>query len=164
MILWIDFLIHILHTHAQSLKQLSALLGEAKLVELLENLNHTPDEKHLISLSELSDQSIFYTQLEENVQQFYLSSSLESHLWAYPFYRSIIESGLNLNTSIETFYPKRSEELVDSVLSQAQSWIHRIPFPSHLQVQAEQVAWTPWLRWRAQTLQKLGRRSITFIG
>src|SRR4051812_5012272 len=108
----VEFLAHLLQTHANTLQRLAAFFGEEELFEILElggeaydenpSLHSSPNFK--IDPNWLIDQPLrtiktpVYLELEGIVRELNLAAVLEFHLWAYPFYRQLIESSLELSS------------------------------------------------------------------
>jgi hypothetical protein len=166
----IDFLISLLQTHAQTLKRLAALLGEEDFLDLLETAGENEPTSefqfHLNSnwfeapTSKTHRQA--YGELEGAVRDLNLPAVLEFHLWAYPFYRSFIESSINLRSRIKT-QDSAGETLVLTAVENARFWVRQLPIPPEFSRQVEQAALTPWVRFRSETLRKLGKRPFEVI-
>lgn len=175
----VEFLILLLEAHSQSLRQLSAFLGEEKLLQILEDYGDRFNEitqghiqtRVIEFVEKLSFEepiphksSSAYQELEGSVHEFQLPAVLEFHLWTYPFYRAFIESSHDLNARIPRSSAFQSSNvgslLVDETLAQAHSWIHHIPFPPQICQHAEKAAWVPWLRFRTHTLKRIGKRPM----
>jgi hypothetical protein len=178
---WIDFLILILQTHAQSLARLAALFGEDSLTEFLESQEDPPHPQNLSALDaaeerfrrfcerhgELADWTINsspvgnpYSELETCLQDLKLSPVLEFYVWAYPFYRTLVESPIELSARIQGQSNPAGAELVETALEEAKIWMRSLPVPPQLSLQAESAAQVPWLKFRSETLKKIGRRPL----
>lgn len=166
---WVEFLTLVLEAQAETLNRLAAYFGEEELLEVLENIevesaNETLPLIESLQLEQpkLPESSQPYQELEGCVQEFHLSPVLEFHLWAYPFYRILIESPHELNQRIPTYQPFQKNDLgtllVDEAMNQAERWIKSLPFPSPYHQQAEKIAWNPWIRFRATALKRIGKR------
>jgi hypothetical protein len=166
----VEFLIHVLEAHAQTLQRLAALLGEEELVEALERygelLEASGEEPRLRADpawfdSRFSDrQPVPFDELESAVASYGLSPPLEFHLWAYPHYRAFIESPLDLGSRIPGPGGDVGLALADEAVSQAEAWVRGLPVPPELGPQAERAAHVPWLRFRATVLKRVGRRPL----
>jgi hypothetical protein len=160
-----EFLIQLLHAQGLTLKRLAALVGEDILIELLEMAGDSQleIEKELIEIPIAPpkpgvSESSAYAALQAAVSDMKLPSQLEFHLWAYPTYRSFIESSLDLTAMIELV--GEDAPFVDQAMDQAGEWIKKLPLPPDLGHQAEAAAKVSWKRFRAAVLQKLGRKPL----
>lgn len=165
----VEFLIFLLEAHAETLKRLCALLGEERLLELLEEAGDssaTPDPSisdNLIRLFETSSASFggsAYQELEGAVQEMNLPEVLQFHLWAYPHYRAFIESPLELDSRIPGPGGEAGVALVEEAVQQAQAWIRSLPLPPQISQQVERAAYVPWLRFRTEVLKRIGKRPL----
>ncbi len=169
----VEFMILVLTTQTHVLQRLAAFFGEEQLLEILESVDDFPAPKE-----STRTQSLFslqknwfipaplqvtktspYTELEGSVRELNLPATLEFHLWAYPFYRTLIESSLDLKM---TFNPKKQggEALVKEALYQAKTWIHALPIhPAHA-AQVQTLGMTPWVRFQSEVLKKTGGRPL----
>jgi hypothetical protein len=170
---WAEFLTHILRAHAQALQRLAAFLGEAELLELLETAGESSVElrskfeikKEWLSATPATDSTPPYLELEGAVQEMHLSSFLEFHVWAYPFYRQIIESSLELKAKIPKAHATEVLELLtEEAIQQAQTWIEQLPVREDLAQQVKSIAQLPWIRFRTTILGKMGRRPVVALG
>src|SRR4051812_15086962 len=126
----VDFLIHLLATQAKTLHRLAAFFGEEELLQMLETAGDIEDEDtpptridpKWFDQPKTRDTPSAYAQLEGSVRDFGLPAVLEFHLWAYPFYRSIIESPLDLKSTIQPDY-NAAESLINEAVAQARIWI-----------------------------------------
>ena len=161
----VEFLIETLHAHAQTLQRLAALVGEERLINLLENeTRRDPASPPIVlnsqwfvepaSTNDL-DASVAYRHLEGAVHELKLPATLEFHLWAYPYYRLMIESPIHLHSRI---VDKDEKSLIDEAIRHAQIWFASLLIPAALQPQAQRAAEIPWIRFRATLLKKMGRR------
>lgn len=166
---WIEFLVHILKAHAQTLHRLAAFFGEETLFQLLERVGESSDDsepsfkikKEWLTTTTGSDTPSAYLELEGAVHSMHLSSVLEFHIWAYPFYRVIIESSVNLKAKIPDHPGSRVLEiLVEEATVQAQTWTKKLPIPPELAIQTRSIAQVPWIRFRTTVLGKTGRRPV----
>jgi hypothetical protein len=168
----VEFLISMLEAHALTLQRLAAFFGEERLLEMLEEAGEAQDTgasetpPPLIEAEWLDQATAFtshasaYAELESAVHDFKLPAVLEFHLWAYPYYRSFIESPLDLNSRIRSNGGEAGTLLVNDAITQAEAWIKRLPIPPAVSQQAERAAQIPWLRFRTNTLKKIGRRPL----
>jgi hypothetical protein len=167
----IDFLIHLLATQAKTLQRLAAFFGEEELLQMLESAGDEESEDALPILIDpkwfdqpkTTDSPSAYAQLEGSVREFKLPAVLEFHLWAYPFYRSIIESSLNLKSVIRGDDGSAGEKLVNEAIAQATIWIKKLPIHPEVSIQAERAALVPWLRFRSEVLKKIGKRPFASL-
>lgn len=170
-----EFLVHLLEAHAQSLSRLAAFFGEDEFVEMLESA----DEDRLQSLDsrfplelllETPDpragvpQSSAYQRLEGAVQGLGLPATLEFHLWAYPFYRILIEGTVDLTSKLRDQGEATVVGLVDEAVEQAAAWIKSLPVPPSVSPAAESAAQIPWVRFRTTVLIKAGHRPLGAVG
>ncbi|MEO5969079.1 MAG: hypothetical protein ABIQ95_04060 [Bdellovibrionia bacterium] len=169
---WAEFLIHILKAQAQTLHRLAAFFGEAELIEMLETMGESAEVSQLsfqmkqewLPTTTGPDTPSAYLELEGAVHDMHLSSFLEFHLWAYPFYRIIIESSANLKAKIPDQPGSRVlETLVEEAIVQAQIWTRNLPIPPLLAIQTKSIAQVPWVRFRTTVLGKIGRRPVVAL-
>jgi hypothetical protein len=156
----VQFLILVLETHAQSLQRLAAFFGEEVLFELLEMQEDEPrrlpvNKGYFKPAVEKGVSGQAYGELESAVRAMKLHPVLEFHVWAYPFYRSYIESEIDLNSMAET-----GTAIVDEAIAEAKNWIHQLPLPPAFAAQAERAAEIPWVKFRANALKKIGKRPL----
>jgi hypothetical protein len=167
----VDFLIELLHAQAKTLQRLAFLFGEDWLLEMLEEAGENMiEEGHPLKIefdwfekSDISDPSSAYLQLEGAVAEHSLSAALQFHLWAYPYYRLLIESSFHLKSKIRILHDAKSFELVDEAIKQSKKWISGLPIPADLVPQAEKIAEIPWVRFRANILKKIGKSPVMSI-
>ncbi|MBI2711425.1 MAG: hypothetical protein HYX41_00990 [Bdellovibrio sp.] len=178
---FVDLLIFLLQTQGETLKRLAAFFGEEEFIEILESQETSPVKAaHADPASKFEpDLEWFqeiegmpgspYLELEDAVRELGLPAPLEFHLWAYGFYRSLIESGVELKSVI---LPSVSNEdgtidpldvLIAESIKQAKAWITGLPIPSTVYLQAESAALTPWVRFRARVLSRAGRKVLSAI-
>lgn len=176
MLRFVDLLIFLLQTQGDTLKRLAAFFGEEELITLLETAgeNENGDTEHDSAHPFLLQSEWFippsahsgrngasYYELEDAVREAKLPSQLEFHLWAYPFYRHLIESGVELDALIQTSTEDSLDILITEALGQAKAWVHQLPIPPSVFPPAESAAMTPWLRFRARILQKAGKKVLS---
>jgi hypothetical protein len=176
----IDFLILLLQTQAYTLQKLAGIFGEEELLEMLEITGEKspllekqifidpqwftpppPDPIQLRKSTRLPSKTppaSAYAELEGAVHELQLSAVLEFHLWAYPFYRVIIESPVDLRSFIQPV--DHGESLIHLALEQAQIWIKHLPLPPEHSRKIEQSAVAPWLRFRSELFKKLGHKLV----
>ncbi|MGK5081732.1 hypothetical protein WDW37_00380 [Bdellovibrionota bacterium FG-1] len=162
----VEFLILMLQAHAHTLQRLAALFGEEILLHMLEESGEElakklPPPRFQLVWFEAPKNTGFsspYAELEGAVHDFTLPAMLEFHLWAYPHYRSLIESTLDLNARIPGPHSDTCLCLIEEALEQANAWIRALPIATEFQLQAQSAAQIPWLRFRTQTLKQMGRR------
>ncbi len=167
----VDFLILLLETQAQTLQRLAAFFGEEELLHMLESAGEKEEkgessisiEMSWIEPSRATESSSAYTQLESSVRDINLPAVLEFHLWAYPFYRSIIESSLDLRSTLRRSEDHAVERLLNECILQAKLWIKNLPIHPDQSAQAERIAMIPWLRFRTEVLKKIGKRPIASL-
>ncbi len=168
-----EFLVQILKTHAQTLQRLAAYFGEEALLEILERAGDieesagTPPPQSTFRLQKAwfapaplaAAKTSPYAELEGSVREFKLPEVLEFHLWAYPFYRTLIESPLDLKMTIK---PGQGggEALVQEAVTQSKAWVGRMPIRPALLKPVETLAMVPWLRFRAEMFKKIGKRPV----
>src|SRR5437899_1226581 len=147
-----EFLVLLLEAHAETLRQLAALLGEDNLVALLEMAGDSeeparrpgPPQDHEL-FGEL-DPTIFekpsaasgpdpYQEIEGAVHGFQLPATLEFHLWAYPPYRWFIESPVGLDARIPGPGGDAGALLVERTVALAEGWVRGLPIRSPLSLQ-----------------------------
>ena len=154
-----DFLIALLQTHGQTLQRLAALLGEMELFQVLEESGEAlktppcPIPLDAKSSKESPSAGGVFNHLEWTVNEMKLPAMLEFHLWAYPFYRAIIENKIDFEMPID-------ESLIESALAYAKEWSKSLPLSPEIGHLAERAALIPWLKFRTTCLKKLGHRPI----
>jgi hypothetical protein len=165
----VEFLIYLLEAHAQTLHRLAALFGEDLLLHMLEESgDRMADEaapprfrpEWFEPPAPGGSHSSPYAELEGAVHELKLPAVLEFHLWAYPHYRSLIESGLELDARIPGPGGDVGVELVDEAVEQAEAWVKRLPIAQDFALQAQRAAHVPWLRFRTQVLKRIGKRPM----
>ena len=165
-----EFLTLILLTHAQTLKRLAAFFGEEEFLQLLEKAgdNEAP-RTHPFALqpewfeSHSTPTGAGYAELEGAVLELNLPPVLEFHVWAYPFYRKLIESRFELSDVIRTRDPDAVKILVEEASLQARDWVRQLPIHPELSDQAERIALNPWIRFRAEALKKAGKHPVVSL-
>lgn len=171
----VDFLILLLQAQAQTLQRLAALFGEENLVEILESAGDEPPGREeglaaggfpeLARMRWLDEPApgsgaFPYAELEGTVHELGLSAVLEFHLWAYPSYRSFIESPLDLNSRVRA---DAASVLIQETLAQAQAWVKKLPVAPEAGLRAERAAKVAWLKFRAEVLKRVGRRPLSAV-
>jgi hypothetical protein len=166
----VDFLVLILEAHAETLKRLAALFGEERFLELLENADGENDPAPTLDCKLIPFAPIGtrlpagarspYVELEGAVHEMHLPAFLEFHLWAYPHYRAFVESDLDLGSTMTEGNPDTGRALVDEAIRQAHEWVRKLHIPPAISAQAEAAAQAPWIRFRTNTLRKMGFRPI----
>jgi hypothetical protein len=163
------YLIFVLVAHSHTLHRLAAYFGEEDFLEILESIGEipiTPSPEPLhrewFSNPTTQDQSSAFFRLQGAVQELKLGPVLEFHLWAYPYYRFIIESSISLNSEI-CLTGHALEKMVESAMQEAEKWIQFLPIPPRYGKNAERIALIPWLRFRSEVLKSSGRRAISRI-
>lgn len=180
-----DFLILLLQAQAQALLRLAALFGEDALIEMLEISGEreregefradpawvrapkkAPAHKTPADSKEKGEPPRSpYRVLEGAVRELGLPSVLEFHLWAYPFYRSLIEADLSLDAELAG--PTAAEPsripIIEAAIAQSEKWVHGLPIPPALSGRAEQAVRTPWMRFRTEAFRRMGHRPIGVV-
>lgn len=165
---FVEFLVYVLQTQGETLQRLAAFFGEEELFELLEAAGDHPDPQ-LSSFSlnpswfEPSEKTSNYAALDNVVRELKLPAVLEFHLWAYPFYRILIEAPIELKAQIRHSSENVVDLMVNEALSQATTWVKKLPIRPELSAQAERIALIPWLRFRSEVLKKAGKRPIISV-
>jgi hypothetical protein len=162
----VDFLIRLLEAQAQTLQRLAALFGEEILLEMLERGAEIEEEigkPTEISLSWFQTSGSGnggspYAELEGAVSDMKLSPVLQFHLWAYPVYRSFIESKLDLGSRVT-----QPQAVVEAAVAGHKRWLETMPIATEFRNQAERAADVPWLRFRTTVLKDLGQRPIGVV-
>jgi hypothetical protein len=168
----VEFLILLLEAHAQSLQRLAALFGEEVLLHLLEESGDEISAKlppprfdpKWFEVPAMMGFSSPYAELESAVHGAGLPAMLEFHLWAYPHYRSFIESEIPLDARIPG--PQLSAgsdigiRLVDEAVEQSEAWLKNLPIAPEFALQALQASHVAWLRFRTLALKRVGRRPL----
>ena len=161
----IDFLIHVLEAQANTLQRLAAFFGEDEFLEILESVDE-PELKiakefkipNVSKRTSATDTATCYARLEGAVREMKLPAFLEFHLWAYPFYRLMIESSYDLYSPLSRDRDRAmTDHLVNESVAHAQAWIKTLPIHPELSLAAERTALIPWLRFRTEFFKKMGR-------
>lgn len=162
----VEFLILLLEAHSETLKKLAALFGEENLFQALElgGDSHPPSVHSGIQASWIVENPIQgtspYLELEGAVRDFHLPSILEFHLWAYPYYRLLVEKPFPLDSRITE---PAGPWLLEEAVQQSQVWIQSLPIEPSAKAQALYLAHTPWLKFRTTVLKRLGRRPLATV-
>jgi hypothetical protein len=175
----VEFLIQLLQAHAMTLQRLAALLGEERLIELLERAGDDegddeqgatepgpgraeviPIRPEWLTAPTAQREASAYSELESAVGELQLAPMLEFHVWAYPHYRAFIESPLDLNSRIKG---EACLALVQEAVLQAEAWMKRLPLPPAVALQSERAAQVPWVRFRTEVLRRAGQRPLGAI-
>lgn len=171
---FIDFITEILETQAKTLQRLAAFFGEEEFLEILEASGEMPSgemtnrvldfkldpnwfEKPPASVTSTSYAQA-YAQLEGTVHELGLPAVLEFHLWAYPFYRILIESSIDFKSPFRIAENKGVETLINEALAYAKLWVRNLPLHPELSAAAESAALLPWIRFHSEILKKIGKR------
>lgn len=181
MVRMVDFMIDVLRAHGQTLQRLAAFYGEDELLEMLETIGDQsfPQVDSIEMAPEwfeteekLTDgggkdkadpvkmQAQAYAELEWAVRELKLPPTLEFHLWAYPFYRSLIESSIDLSRSLRTSDTGAGPILIEKAITFAKVWIQALPIPPEQSQQTEQLAWNSWLRFRSEAMKKFKAQPV----
>jgi hypothetical protein len=171
----VDFLMQLLQTHGKALQRLAAFFGEEVLLHLLEDagerLENEPvafrvDSSWFEAPARVPSKSLGrspYSELEGAVQELNLPSVLEFYLWTYPFYRKLIEGPHHLRSQLRGPSHPGAALLTEGALEYAKLWIKQVVVSPEFAAQAERSALTPWLRFRAEFLKKMGTRPIVSL-
>lgn len=181
----VDFLIHLLKAHAETLQHLAALLGEDQLVAILEELPQDPRSLQGLPAERIAaflppliqprppktQREITliptpnpYQELEGAVRGIMRRPGvLEFYLWSYPSYRAYIESKLDLNSRLPEVSHSEALKIVEEAVSDAKLWIRRLPVPAPMALRAEVASRNPWLKFRADVLKLLGGRALEAV-
>jgi hypothetical protein len=179
-----EFLIHVLAAHARTLDELAEFLGGEPLLELLELAGsceaesgyppeppgtYHPDPAQFdappaaLPTPGLDGATCSpYASIAVSVRQLKLAPSLEFYVWAYPFYRGLIESPIELEARLRLPESDSPAELplLAAALRSAQAWLAALPLPEPLKPEAERASQASWLRFRSEVLKALGVRPI----
>lgn len=170
----VDFLVLLLQAHADTLRRLAAFFGEEEFIEMLEDSGETiesalPPTKYAgeagasviwIDSSSPHSNANAYAELEGTVQELGLPEPLAFHLWAYPHYRTFIQSSLDLNSRMAPGGGSAGAALIDEACQQAEAWAKALPITAAVQAAALKAAQLPWIRFRTEALKKMGRRPL----
>ena len=156
----VDFVIMMLEAHAWTLQRLAGVLGEERLIELLEIAGDSPGvdwRPPLPSLVLSGFKPAFehpspLAEIELAVSHMNLTPVIEFFLWSYPPYRTIIESPLELGAMIEC---KGFATATNEVLASAQKWLELVGLPPDAAPEAQEQALTPWIRFRTSAYKKM---------
>ncbi len=170
----VDFLVLLLSAHADTLKRLAAFFGEENLIEMLEESGETISEA--LPPTQVAGQSgaeilwidaggshtnaNAYAELEGTVRELGLPEPLAFHLWAYPHYRKFIESSVDLNARLAPNSGEKALTLIEEACDQAEAWAKALPIPAAVSGAALKAAQIPWVRFRTESLKKIGRRPL----
>jgi hypothetical protein len=167
----VDICREVLLAHAQTLQRLAALLGEERLLEFLEQ-QPQPEETEGTDLgvtwNECFRERNFapnagpaenaYQSLEGTVKEAGIAAFLEFYLWAYPPYRTLIESPMTLHAAL--IPGEMAIQLVEGLVKAADLWLRSLALPPRIAPRAEQAAQVPWIRFRSAFLAKIGERPL----
>ena len=175
-----EFLAEILAAHGQVLLRLAALIGEDRLLELLEKaeeLYPLGDEdletftrweqwlkaRLVPSPGDTTTQAM--AEIQSAVNALNLPEVLAFYVWAYPTYRAYVETCVDLSMRIPrmgaTGAPSENGlQLTEDAIERAKEWFKRLPLPSEIGGAAERAAEIPWLRFRSEVLKRVGRRPL----
>lgn len=167
---WVDFLVQVLKTQGRTLQRLSVLYGEDTLIEWMEAAGDemaTPDLTFQIESSWLlpaqPTQSTFspLEALEQAARETELSAVLEFYLWTYPYYRTLVESPIDLRAEIQLKKnPEFIGHIVDEAVTQAKLWLEQLRLPVRIRDQAEKASLVLWVRFRSDALKLAGQRPM----
>ena len=180
----VEFLKFLLAAHGDALKRLAALLGEDVLVSILEELPEDP--RAIAPLSRRISSAFYppmdtskpkepgmertlvplsnpYQELEGAVRDLKMPAVLEFYIWAFPLYRSYIQSSLDLNARLPSPANEREMEVVEDAIQEARTWIRRLPIPPQLGLRVDQASKTAWLKFRSDVLKSLGSRPMQVL-
>ena len=162
----VELLTLVLEAHASSLSRLALKFGIESLVDFLENI----DEERASATSPTIPAQVFgpehpgtlnfpqgvvYQRLEGTVRECDLPAQLEFYVWAYPFYRALIEGPFPLDRRIADV-----DQVIAIATDSAKHWLKALPINATQLLAAEQVVSVPWVQFRAKALEKAGRRRL----
>lgn len=157
----VDFLIEMLLTQAESLKQLAVLFGEEVLVQILERageaapVEHRPPRPEILDVWQgvvAADDPNPYGELQLEIQKLNLPPRLEFFLWTYPFYRTWVEGEIPLGSRFRTPPGDAYALLLDEAALQADLWMKDLKLPAELEAPALAQIRPLWKRFRMKLL------------
>ena len=162
----VDFLAILLETQASVLSRLALKFDIENLIELLESVDDGPNRPRPLEVpaevfaGETAGQlgyppGLAYQRLEGAVRSFDLPEQLEFYLWAYPFYRSMIEGPFPLDRPIRDV-----QTLIRISIEESKRWLATLPMSAPMLVATEKALEPVWIQFRAQTLEKAGFRRL----
>lgn len=170
--IYADFLGEFLSAHADALGRLAEFMSEDILVELLEDERpHTPNPALKKIIDQIWDPTVIgefgnspYQKLELWVKAHKLPSMLEFHVWAYPAYRMLIEASLTPESGTKIdMNSKLFDELIAQCRSEGIAWITSQKLEGTLKTEAEKCVDQAWIKFRAQFLKRLGRKTLVVV-
>lgn len=167
-----DFLGEFLGAHAEALGRLADLMSEDIVIQLMEDERpHTPspelkqivdqiwDPKNTIQVTESP-----YMTIEQWVRQHRIPKQVEFYVWAYPAYRMIIESSLTPESnSVLKPDDKRYDALFAACRNEGLAWIRSQKLDEPLHTAAEKSVDLAWVKFRANMLKRLGRKTLSVV-
>lgn len=175
---WVEFLTAVLEAQALTLDRLAALLGQDVVLKVLERAGERAEDlpperwdrpppewfEPVATGPFAPDEGEAYAELASAVAALRVPEVLEFHLWAYPHYRAWIEGAEpSLQARIDhRFGPKRDSglQLVELALRGHALWVAELALAEPFQTQIARAAEIPWLRFRTQTLKRIGQRPM----
>jgi len=164
----VDFLVLLLQTHGRLLCDLREQFGADLLVRVLANYKtqELPLQSsklwELFPLKPRSPHSPFpFEALERPVRDLGLADDLEFFVWAYPYYRTFVESNVDLNETLPFQDQQVVAALVDEATRMSVSWIESMPIPTGAPADSREkvvaVSRQQWLRFRTDLFRKNGQ-------
>ena len=169
----VEYVIRMMEAHGQTLLGLSALFGDEIVIEILDRATekreadpsrypapaaHLPLAHAPIALRPTGSA---YGELESAVRAMNLSPFLKFYLWAYPHYRSFVESAIDLDAEIRDV--ELAMRLADEAVEYARNWVRSLPLEPDFSTKIEKAAEMPWVRFRADVLAQYGRRPLEVV-
>jgi len=164
-----DYLILILQSYSHTLKQIAFYIGEDQLVFLLENQSapeyffdvqggYLTPHPYRIKKQETTKRlpSNLYAYLESSVHEMKLQPQLEFYIWAYPPYRTWIESESDLSFWINPSHPE-VEKLANEPAFYNKRWIESLDCQNDVKIRIEHLTKNVWLKFRTEVLKSIGK-------
>ncbi|MCC7440407.1 MAG: hypothetical protein IT285_02170 [Bdellovibrionales bacterium] len=164
----VDFLVLVLQAHGRLLVDLKEIFGADLLLRIL--ANYKPTELalqgsklwELFPLKPRSSHSPFpFETLEKPVKEMRLNEDLEFFVWAYPYYRTFVESNVDLNETLPFQDQQVVLALAEEATSMARAWAEAVPLPpeaeSELRSRAQEASRQHWVRFRSELFKRNGQ-------
>lgn len=160
-----EFIIEFLQAHSETLILLDDQYGTEILLKILDSAAETYETKpctfkidpNWFEQPKKRQANSALLEIKQAVQSFKLPVTLEFHVWAYPFYRELIESPIDLESQFCNSASSGIEILIEESLNQAKEWTNRFPISSAIKKQTESLALGPWLKFRSRVLKRVGK-------
>ena len=160
-----EFLALVLEAHGQVLKMLAEYHGSSGAIHLLEMGSSAPPPPAAPVIRESREGSVpwdlAFDRIESTVRALCLSEELETWVWTSPYYRAFVESGAALTAPLYGGEGPRSDiALVEEAYAFAQDWLKHLELPPDAAFKILRAADQIWVRFRSQSLKRLGQSPL----